>query len=190
MAKTFGCVRFIYNRMLGDKIEHYQQTGKNLYCYPAQYKTEFPWVKEVGSLALGGAYNNLQAAYRSFFRDDRVGFPKFKSKHKGKYSYTTNLVNNNISLGNGRLKLPKLGSVKIKQYRQIPAGHKLEDQSRRLIMIDKWYPSSKTCSKCGAVKPDLALSERVYRCACGYVEDRDLNAAINIQEEGKRQLAA
>ena len=50
-----------------------------------------------------------------------------------------------------------------------------------LHVIDRWYPSSKTCSACGAVKAKLSLSERVYRCdACGLAIDRDLNAAINI----------
>ena len=54
-----------------------------------------------------------------------------------------------------------------------------------LRVIDRWYPSSKTCSKCGAVKAKLSLSERVYRCdACGLVMDRDLNAAVNILVAG------
>lgn len=54
-----------------------------------------------------------------------------------------------------------------------------------LHVIDRWYPSSKTCSKCGAVKAKLSLSERVYRCdACGLSIDRDLNAAINIMVAG------
>ncbi|MEG0959508.1 MAG: helix-turn-helix domain-containing protein, partial [Erysipelotrichaceae bacterium] len=56
-AKTFGCVRFVYNRMLSDKINHYEKTKENLYCYPSQYKSEFEWLKEVDSLALVGAYN-------------------------------------------------------------------------------------------------------------------------------------
>ena len=55
----------------------------------------------------------------------------------------------------------------------------------RLRIVDRWYPSSKTCSACGAVKAKLSLSERVYRCdACGLVMDRDLNAAINIKVAG------
>ena len=55
----------------------------------------------------------------------------------------------------------------------------------RLHVIDRWYPSSKTCSACGAVKAKLSLSERVYRCdACGLSIDRDLNAAINIKVAG------
>ena len=55
----------------------------------------------------------------------------------------------------------------------------------RLHVIDRWYPSSKTCSNCGTVKAKLSLSERVYRCdGCGLVIDRDVNAAINIQVAG------
>ena len=55
----------------------------------------------------------------------------------------------------------------------------------RLHVIDRWYPSSKICSKCGAVKAKLSLSERVYKCdGCGLVMDRDLNAAVNINVAG------
>ena len=55
----------------------------------------------------------------------------------------------------------------------------------RLRIVDRWYRSSKTCSKCGSVKAKLSLSERTYRCdSCGLVLDRDLNAAINIQVAG------
>ncbi|WP_029680248.1 zinc ribbon domain-containing protein, partial [Bifidobacterium longum] len=51
--------------------------------------------------------------------------------------------------------------------------------------IDRWYPSSKTCSNCGTVKAKLSLSERVYHCGkCGLSIDRDVNAAINIQVAG------
>ena len=54
-----------------------------------------------------------------------------------------------------------------------------------LHVIDRWYPSSKTCSKCGRVKAKLSLSERVFHCdGCGLVMDRDLNAAVNILVAG------
>ena len=54
-----------------------------------------------------------------------------------------------------------------------------------LHVIDRWYPSSKTCSRCGRVKTKLSLSERTHRCeSCGLVMDRDLNAAININVAG------
>ena len=65
-AKTFGCVRFIYNRMLADKIEHYKKTKSMLNTTPAQYKGEFEWLKEVDSLALANAQQNLQRAYGNF----------------------------------------------------------------------------------------------------------------------------
>jgi len=342
LAKTFGCVRFIYNHMLSDKIEHYEKTGKMLRCWPSQYKEQFPWLREVDSLALVGAYNSLESAYRNFFRDKSIGFPKYKSKHNGRQSYTTNQVNGNIALNQEKLKLPKLGRVKIRQHRMIPEGwrlksvtvthapsgryfasllyeydaeiipvepgaiigldfsmselyvdsngenpayprpyrmaqerlakgqrklarmkrggsnyrkqkekvarlhehiasqrkdflhkqsrqianacdavciedlnmkgmaqalhfgksvsdngwgaftwmlgYKLVDQGKYLVKISRWFPSSKACSACGAVKNEMPLSERIYRCSCGATIDRDLNAAINIRDAGARLL--
>ena len=58
--KTFGCVRFIYNKMLADKIEYYKETKQKLNNTPAQYKKEFEWLKEVDSLALANAQMNLK----------------------------------------------------------------------------------------------------------------------------------
>lgn len=54
-AKTFGCVRFIYNKMLSDKIKYYKETKQKLHNTPAQYKMEFEWLREVDSLALANA---------------------------------------------------------------------------------------------------------------------------------------
>lgn len=71
-AKTFGCVRFIYNKMLGDKMKHYEKTKESLKTTPAQYKTEFEWLKEVDSLALANAQLNLDKAYKNFFRDKKI----------------------------------------------------------------------------------------------------------------------
>ena len=75
LAKTFGCTRFIYNKMLADKIEYYKETGEMLKNTPAQYKKEFEWLKEVDSLALANAQQNLEKAYKNFFRDKSVGLP-------------------------------------------------------------------------------------------------------------------
>ena len=117
-AKCFGCVRFVYNRMLSDRIEHYNLTGKSLNNTPAQYKSEFTWLKEVDSLALANAQMNLNTAYRNFFRDKSNGFPKFKSKKNNNFSYTTNNQKGTIYIENGCIKLPKLKSpVKIRQHR-------------------------------------------------------------------------
>ena len=59
-AKCFGCVRFIYNRMLSDKIDYYKETKQKLNNTPAQYKKEFEWLKEVDSLALANAHRNYR----------------------------------------------------------------------------------------------------------------------------------
>lgn len=342
-AKTFGCVRFIYNKMLADKIVHYDQTKEKLNNTPAQYKSEFEWLKDVDSLSLANAQMNLQTAYNNFFRSPKVGFPKFKSKHRNRASYTTNNQNGSIRIEGNKIKLPKIGFVKMKQHRLIqsdyvlksvtvsktPSGkyyasvlfeyereiksvnpvnivgldfsmkelfvssdgefayypryyrqssdklkresrklskcvkesnnrnkqrikvaklhekvsnqrkdflhklsrkitnsydgvciedvnmqgmsqalnfgksvadngwgmfiamlsYKLSEQGKQLVKIDKWFPSSKTCSNCGNVKAELSLSERTYRCECGFVCDRDINAAINIKHQGKLLFA-
>ena len=63
-------------------------------------------------------------------------------------------------------------------------------RGKELVKVDRFFPSSKKCSKCGKIKKELKLSERVYRCLFGNEMDRDLNAAINIREEARRMLAA
>ena len=123
-AKTFGCVRFIYNRMLADRIQNYKDHKENplvklINPTPAQYKKEFEWLREVDSLALANAQQDLQSAYRHFFRDPSVGFPKFKSKHTNRCSYKTNNQKGTVAIEDGYLKLPKLKSlVRIKLHRQ------------------------------------------------------------------------
>lgn len=328
--------------MLEEKIAYYNETGKFLKITPAKYKTEFEFLKEVDSLALCNGQMNLETAYKNFFRDKSIGFPKFKSKKNDRKSYTTNCVNNNIRIDNGYIILPKLGTVKVKQHRIIPNGYilksatvsqnasgkyyvsilyeyessvqpkpiktvigldysmselyitddgehadypryyrraldklkrmqrtlskmtrysnnyykqkckiaklhdrianqrkdfqhkrsrqianaydcvaiedlnmnalqkalnfatsvsdnawgqfvgflqyKLSEQGKTLVKVDKWLPSSKTCSVCGAKKDELSLSERVYVCECGNALNRDINAAINIKHEGMRML--
>ena len=141
LAKTFGCVRFIYNQMLADKINHYEETKQKLNNTPAQYKSKFPWLKEVDSLALANAQMNLQTAYNNFFRNPKIGFPKFKSKKSNRRSYTTNCVNGNISIDNGFLKLPKVGLVKLKQHRLILSNYKLKSVTISQTPSGKYYAS-------------------------------------------------
>lgn len=118
-AKCFGCSRFIYNKMLSDKIDHYKETGEMLKNTPAQYKEEYEWLREVDSLALANAGLNLDKAYKHFFRDKSVGFPKFKSRKANRFSYTTNNQKDTVSIENGYIKLPKLKSrVRIVQHRE------------------------------------------------------------------------
>ena len=59
---------------------------------------------------------------------------------------------------------------------------KCNENGIELRVVDRWYPSSKTCHCCGAVKKDLKLSDRIFKCSCGYVEDRDFNAALNLRD--------
>ena len=59
---------------------------------------------------------------------------------------------------------------------------KCDENGIELRVVDRWYPSSKICHHCGAIKKDLKLSDRIYHCDCGYVEDRDFNAALNLRD--------
>lgn len=59
----------------------------------------------------------------------------------------------------------------------------------KLIEVDRWFPSSKTCNACGKIKNDLKLSNRTYICECGYSEDRDINAALNLRDYGLKLMA-
>ncbi|WP_448862115.1 RNA-guided endonuclease TnpB family protein [Dorea sp.] len=349
LAKTFGCCRFLYNQMLNDKIQEYEKTKKMLKDTPAMYKKEYPFLKEVDSLALSNVQLHLEKAYQNFFRDPKIGFPKFKSKHRTRKSYTTNVVNGNIRLEECRIRLPKLEWLHIKKHREIPCEYRLKSvtvsmepsgkyfasllyersvsenqttekdyriakilgidyamkgmavfsddiveqnigyfrrseqrlareqrklsrcvkgshnyqqqkrkvaichekirnqrkdfqhklsrriadqydvvavedidmkamsqclnfgksvsdngygkfremleyklgwQGKELVKVDRFFPSSKKCCKCGKVKKELKLSERIYRCECGNEIDRDRNAAINICEEARRMLTA
>ncbi len=343
ILQTFGCVRFVYNKILGKAKEIYELEGKNKIITPASLKSEFPFLKEVDSLSLANAQMNVKTAFTNFFQK-RTAFPKFKSKKTARKSYSTNSVNNSIRIENNCIKLPKLGLVRIKLHRNIPQNYKiksatisqepngafyvsiltefqrnikevssdnnivgldfsmselfvssdnqradyprffrkletklakagrelsrkvkfssnwykaklkvakiyqsiknsrkdflhklskelvtkynaiiLEDLNmkgmsqalnfgksvadngwgmftvmlqykamflgKQVIKIDKWFPSSKTCSSCGNIKDSLSLGERVYSCECGHTMDRDLNASINIREVGRSLLA-
>ncbi|MDN3399728.1 IS200/IS605 family element RNA-guided endonuclease TnpB [Psychrobacter sp. APC 3426] len=109
-AKSFGCTRFIWNKMLNDKIEHYKKTKTELKNTPAQYKKEFEWLKDVDSLALANVQQNLRTAYSKFFKQG-TGFPKFKKKGQ-RDSYTTNNQKGTVAVTNNTVKLPKVGHIK------------------------------------------------------------------------------
>ena len=123
-GKTFGCSRLVYNLMLADRIKSYEESKdfdrkRMKYPTPAQYKKEYEFLKEVDSLALANEQMNLEKAYKNFFRDKSIGFPKFKSKKANYHSYTTNNQKGSVYIKNGYIKLPKLKSmVRIKQHRQ------------------------------------------------------------------------
>jgi putative transposase len=123
--KTFGCARFVYNQILGKAKEIYEIEKKNKIITPATLKKEFEFLKEVDSLALANAQLNVRTSFTNFFKK-RAKFPKFKSKKNSRKSYTTNNVNNSIRVENKKLKLPKLGLVKIKLHRPISENYKIK----------------------------------------------------------------
>ena len=116
-AKCFGCVRFFYNKSLSDMNDIFkeQQEFKNI--TPASYKEDYPFLKEVDSLALSNAQLNRNTAFKSFF-SHKSGFPKFKSKRNDQ-SYTTNMVNGNIKVSdnNRYISIPKCSRIRIKIHR-------------------------------------------------------------------------
>lgn len=171
--KTIGCARFIYNKMLGDKIAHYKETKEMLKNTPSQYKKEYEWLKEVDSLALANAQMNLDKAYKNFFRDVKVGFPKFKSKKKSSNSYTTNNQKGTVYIENGYIKVPKLKTmIRIQQHRKFVGTIKSCTISKS--KTNKYYisilvdvdikPLPKTDKKVGI---DLGLKEFAI-CSDGY----------------------
>ena len=173
IEKTFNCVRFIYNKMLTDKIEYFNKTGRKLNNTPAQYKKEFPWLKEVDSLALANAQLHLNAAYESFFRNPEHGFPKFKSRKRCKKSYTTNCVYGNIAIRDGSIKLPKIGFIKMKQHREIPVDYQLKSVTVSRNAKGNYYASVlfEYETEITAIQPESSI-ELAYSAEGLYVDGK------------------
>ena len=140
-TKCFGCVRFFYNKSLDDMNE-YHKTHKDFKdITPASYKNEYPFLKEVDSLALANAQLNRNTAFKAFFRGQNK-FPKFKSK-KNDQSYTTS---NNIpkrtikfSDNNRYITIPKCKRIRIKKHRNFSGVIKSATISK--TTDDKYYIS-------------------------------------------------
>ena len=147
-AKTFGCVRLVYNHWLDRKIKQYEE-DKTTVTYTmcakemAEMKKteEYSFLQEVDSVSLQQSLRHLDTAFQNFFKQPKTGFPKFKSKKSNKKSYSTICVNGNISVFNGNLKLPKVGQVKVKQHRDIPSGYKLKSVTVSQAPSGKYYAS-------------------------------------------------
>jgi hypothetical protein len=139
--KTFGCCRLVYNKMLSERQESFKLVGKSSSRTPAELKKEFPFLKEVDSLALSNEWTNLNSAYRNFFRDKKVGFPKFKSKKNNRKSYTTFNQCGTIKVLNGFVKLPKIGFIKCKTHREIPTDWKIKSATIFQTSTGKFYIS-------------------------------------------------
>ena len=144
-AKTFGCCRKVYNLMLSEKIESYKTTGKFVAVTPAKYKKDFPYLKEVDSLALANVQLNLQSAFRNHFdrnRRKKTGFPKFKSAKHSRKSYTTNNQNGTVAIIDSRyIRLPKTGKVKAVIHRVPGTDWKLRSATVSCSSDDRYYVS-------------------------------------------------
>ena len=98
-------------------------------------------MKEVDSLALANVQMHLEKAYKNFFGNPKIGFPKFKSKHRSRKSYTTNVVNGNIQVKDHRIKLPKLKWIRMKKHRDIPEKYCLKSVTISMEPSGKYYAS-------------------------------------------------
>jgi len=138
-SKCFGCVRFFYNKSLSDMIEYHKEHKDFKNITPATYKNEYPFLKEVDSLALSNAQLNRNSAYKAFFRGQNK-FPKYKSK-KNEQSYTTNMINNNIKFSdnNRYITIPKCKRIRIKKHREFSGIIKSATISKSTD--DKYYIS-------------------------------------------------
>ena len=141
-AKTFGCCRKVYNLMLAEKIESYKETGKFAKVTPAKYKTEYPFLKEVDSLALANTQLALQGAFRNCFdktRKTRNGFPKFKSAKHSRKAYTTNNQHGTVTIIGNTIRLPKIGRVRAVIHRQPKADWILKSATISQDRDGKYY---------------------------------------------------
>lgn len=147
-AKTFGCVRYVYNHWLDRKISLYNDCKKSLsYTECAKElkelksKNDCAFLKGIDSISLQQALRHLDTAFQNFFKRPKVGFPRFKSKKHNYNSYSTVCVNGNISVSDGYIRLPKVGAVKIKQHRNIPADYVLKSATISQTPSGKYYVS-------------------------------------------------
>ena len=146
LAKTFGCVRLVYNHYLDRKKQLWEESKQSM-SYNAcakdltSLKKEKEFLKEVDSIALQQSLRHLDTAYSNFFKRKDNGYPRFKSKRRGKQSYTTMNVNHNIRIEKGRIRLPKLGEVKIRQHREIPEEWTLKSVTVKRVPSGKYYVS-------------------------------------------------
>ena len=147
-ARTFGCVRMVYNHWLARKIRQYEE-DKTAVTYTVcakemaeMKKTEaYAFLREVDSVALQQSLRHLDTAFQNFFKQPKTGFPRFKSKKRNKNSYSTVCINGNITLSNRYLRLPKIGQVRLKQHRIISDEYRLKSVTVSQTPSGKYYAS-------------------------------------------------
>jgi putative transposase len=149
--------------MLADKIKYYKETKESFYVNPKYYKAFYPWLYEVDAHALGYAKLHLETAFSNFFKNNK-GFPKFKSKKKSKKAYTTcpaNMTCNNVRIEDNKLRLSKVGFVKIKLTRRIPDDYRLVSVTVSQSASGKYYATI-----CYEYENQVQMMDpsKVYKC--------------------------
>jgi putative transposase len=173
IQKTFGCCRFVYNQTLAYRIELYQTQEKSMSKFDcSEYvnkvlKPQYEFLLEPDKFSLINSVWNMEAAYQKFFKE-HAGFPKFKSRHNHKKSYTTDFTNNNIevSFKKNQIKLPKLRWVKARLHREFIGKIKRatisQNQSGRYfvsVLVEQEYLPFPTTNS--AVGIDLGIKDLV-----------------------------
>ena len=115
--QNIGCTRFVYNHLLDDRIKVWKETKQLSTKTYSLLKDEHGFLKNADSRALKHAQANLDEAYEKFWKEPNTGFPKFKSKHKCRWSYTTDNNSDAVRFDGNRLRLPKVGHVKVVEHR-------------------------------------------------------------------------
>ena len=160
MEKTFGCCRYLWNRMLSDVQEFYAATDLQYIPTPARYKKEAPFLKEVDSQALCAVHQNLRKAFLDFFRaPNSFGYPQFKTKKARKDSFTVYCreyrTGPSISLTGSGIQMPKLGLVRATVHRKPLHWWPLVS-----VTISKARSGKYFCAvvfKCGTQRPEQVL---------------------------------
>lgn len=115
--RSIGASRFVFNNFLDIRIKEYEYYGQNSNYYRdsselVDFKKENNWLYDIDSAVCQNALKDLDIAYKNFFKHSR-GFPKFKSKHRAKWSYRVS--GRSVKFNNNRVQLPKMGYVKFRQ---------------------------------------------------------------------------
>ena len=193
-ARVFGCVRFFYNKSLSDMNDIYKLTGKQENITPASYKEDYPFLKEVDSLALCNAQLSRNAAFKAFFRGQNA-FPKYKSKRNDQ-SYTTNNQGSVKFSNNDRyISIPKCPRIRIKKHRNFQGDiksitvSKTTDEKYYISLLVEEVVIPFTLSE-GAIGLDLGLKDLIVDSnGHKYKNHKYLTKSMNKLTKEQRKLS-
>ena len=191
MAQHAGYHRWVYNWGLATKIQLYEdgikiKTTQLKKFYTNHVKPEYPWQSQLSSRVYQYAFRDLDNAYNRFFKQCRISNLRRDYLHKmtSYIAKTWSTVAIEDLCVHGMLANRKLSKAIADQAfyefrRQLE--YKCSLYGSKLVLVDRFYPSSKTCSNCQHLKQDLTLKDRWFTCDdCGEFLPRDLNASVNL----------